>query len=148
MSYNKPVIIELHFTKNGEWTSEFRAHRSCVNHVNTFRIIVEKSAEWQMPSYLCFIDFNTKDDSDILKILECWVLRALHNDCVEQQLSDQNKGPEGVRQLCVMSPLLFNIVLDTVKIRVSQCNIAISWAWYSLLSRVYLRYMSFMPQIF
>ncbi|XP_054732462.1 uncharacterized protein LOC129240585 [Anastrepha obliqua] len=35
----------------------FRPKRSCVNHINTLRIIIEQSAEWRSPLYLLFVDF-------------------------------------------------------------------------------------------
>ncbi|XP_075160302.1 uncharacterized protein LOC142233305 [Haematobia irritans] len=53
----------------------FRARRSCVDHVNTIRIIVEQSVEWRSPLYLCFIDFTKAFDTirheALLKALEC-----------------------------------------------------------------------------
>ncbi|XP_075163054.1 uncharacterized protein LOC142235681 [Haematobia irritans] len=117
----------------------FRARRSCVDHVNTIRIIVEQSVEWRSPLYLSFIDFTKAFDTirheALLKALECKrvpkkiirLIASLYDGATcrirhEQQLSHQITVEIGVRQGCVLSPLLFNILLDVIMSRVSQSH--------------------------
>jgi Reverse transcriptase (RNA-dependent DNA polymerase)/Endonuclease/Exonuclease/phosphatase family len=41
----------------------FRPHRSCIDNINSLRIIMEQSAEFNAPLYLLFIDFKQAFDS-------------------------------------------------------------------------------------
>ncbi|XP_037944422.1 uncharacterized protein LOC119677223 [Teleopsis dalmanni] len=41
----------------------FRHNRSCDDHINSLRIIVEQSSEWRSPLYLLFIDFKRSFDT-------------------------------------------------------------------------------------
>lgn len=66
--------------------ARFRAHKSCVDHVNNLQNFVHQSVEWRTCS-LCFMDFAK---AFRIRVLKC------------------------VRQGFVLFPLPFNIVLDTV----------------------------------
>lgn len=122
----------------------FRPHRSCVDHVNSLRIIVEQSVEWRSPLYLVFIDFekafDTLDHTTIWNALACKgtppkiisLIQGLYTEATckvlhEDQLSDQINVAVGVRQGCVLSPLLFNIVLDVVMKTATNATKGISW---------------------
>ena len=109
----------------------FRKERSCADQIATLRIIVEQSIEWQSPLYTCFIDFEKAFDSvdresswnilllygvpikfvDIIKALyegfSCQVIHA-------GKLTESFEISSGVRQGCLLSPLLFFVVLDWV----------------------------------
>jgi hypothetical protein len=41
----------------------FRLNRSCVDQINSLRIIIEQAVEWQSPLYLTFIDYEKAFDS-------------------------------------------------------------------------------------
>lgn len=109
----------------------FRANRSCVDQINTIRIIVEQVNEWQTSLQLCFVDYSTAFDS--LSRLHIWdslknrgippklinliraqyngfKCRVLHNGL----LSEPINTVAGVRQGCLLSPILFLIVLDDI----------------------------------
>ena len=109
----------------------FRKERSCADQIATLRIIVEEFIEWQSPLYTCFIDFEKAFDSvdresiwnirlhygvpikfvDIIKALyegfSCQVIHA-------GKLSESFEISSRVRESCLLSPLLFLVMLDLV----------------------------------
>ena len=42
---------------------DFRPKRSCVDHINSLRIIIGQSVEWRSPLYMFFIDFERAFDT-------------------------------------------------------------------------------------
>lgn len=115
----------------------FRKNCSCVDLINTLRIILEQSTEFQTPLYLAFIDFEKAFDSlqrsVIWKVLrEYGVPIKLLNiiketyDGYECQVVHQNKLTDpfsvqtGVKQGCLLSPILFLMVLDKVMRKVNE----------------------------
>jgi len=106
----------------------FCHNRSCIDQINALRVIIEQSVEFQSPLYMLFVDYQRDFDSlnrawiwDELKVrglpskftniikegyedFSCRVLR-------EGQLSDLIKTSSGVRQGCLLSPLLFLLVM-------------------------------------
>ncbi|XP_075147248.1 uncharacterized protein LOC142221412 [Haematobia irritans] len=104
---------------NPSWRNEqagFRTRRSCVDSVNTIRIIVEQSVE-------CKRVQKNNPINMLASLYDGATCRIRH----EQQLSDQIKVEEDVRQGCVLLPLLFNILLDVIMSRVSQSHRGITW---------------------
>jgi endonuclease/exonuclease/phosphatase family metal-dependent hydrolase len=109
----------------------FRAGRSCIDQINTLRMIFEQSMELNSPLYVVFVDYQVAFDSldrDCIWIAlrNCGlpdklinVIKSLYNGfkCSvlhDGQLSDPFTPCSGVRQGCVLSPLLFLVVLDEV----------------------------------
>ena len=96
----------------------FRRGRSCIDQIATLHIIVEKSVEWQSSFvYICFVDFPNAFDSVnrevtnlIRKLYEGFKAKIVHNG----HLSESFEMLTGVRQRCLLSPLLFLVVLDWV----------------------------------
>ena len=110
----------------------FRGGRSCIDQIATLGIIVEQSVEWQSSVYICFVDFAKAFDSvnrDVLfkllrhygvpekitnlirKLYEGFKVKIVHNG----HLTESFEMLTGVRQGCLLSPLLFLVVLDWVK---------------------------------
>lgn len=122
----------------------FRPQRSCIDHVNTLRIIVEQSVEWRSPLYLAFIDFEKAFDTiqyeAIWTALMCKgiprkliaLIKELYTEATCQVSHENHLGEPipinaGVRQGCVLSPMLFNIALDEVMKKVTKEKRGISW---------------------
>lgn len=109
----------------------FRPEMSCTDLINTLRIVIEQSEEWRSALYMVFIDFRVAFDSlkrdciwialrnlgtpekiinIIKKFYDGFQCRVMHNG----QLSDPFETTSGVRQGCLLSPLLFLVVLNEV----------------------------------
>lgn len=115
----------------------FRKDCSCVDLINTLRIILEQSTEFKTPLYLAFIDFEKAFDSihrsAIWKIMSEYgipekiirIIRETYDD-YECQVVHQNKLTDpfpvktGVKQGCLLSPIIFLMVLDRIMKRVNE----------------------------
>ena len=109
----------------------FRQERSCVDQIATLRIIIEQSIEWQTSLYMTFIDFEKAFDSVnhkvLWNILETYGIPAKIISIIKQlyinltcqvlhagTLTHSFPVTTGVRQWCLLSPLLFLVTLDWV----------------------------------
>ena len=107
----------------------FRMDKSCTDHIATPRFIVERCIEWQSSLYINFVDFEKPFDSIDRTVL--WKLLrhyGLPTKCLtliknmyegftghvifNGQVSEGFQIGTGVRQGCVLSPLLFLIATD------------------------------------
>ena len=110
----------------------FRKNRSCTDHIATLRIIAEQSLEWNSSLYITFIDFekafDSVDHSTLWKILRHYgipekfiaiiqqsyynsQIRVIHN---RELTSSPFPVKTGVRQGCILSPMLFLLVIDWI----------------------------------
>ena len=122
----------------------FRPHRSCVDQINTLRIVVEHSLEYHATLYMIFVDFERAFDSP--KHTAIWqslaergvptklinIIKELYNKSTCQVIHRNRKSESilvrnGAKQGCVLSPLLFNIVLDTALSKVNDTQRGIRW---------------------
>ena len=107
----------------------FRKDKSCTDHIATLRIIVEQCVEWQSPLYINFVDFEKAFDSldrvTLWKLLRYYglpnkfvnIIRSMYDRFSGQvickgKLSAGLAIKTGVRQGCLLSPLLFLIAID------------------------------------
>ena len=109
----------------------FRSGRSCTDQIFVLRNIVEQCLEWNSSLYMNFIDFEKAFDS--IHHPSLWQIMSLYglppkvinivkdmyanNACCvrhEGQQSEWFQVKTGVRQGCIISPLLFLIVIDYV----------------------------------
>lgn len=124
------IINHLESTLRDEQAG-FRANRGCIDQSNTIRLIVEQSLEYQSPLYMVFVDFEKAfdriDREAIWRTLAkrnipakiVRLIRALYDNASCSvlhcgKLSDEFSVKSGVRQGCILSPLLFITVLDEV----------------------------------
>uniref|UniRef100_A0A8D9ACT3 Craniofacial development protein 2 n=2 Tax=Cacopsylla melanoneura TaxID=428564 RepID=A0A8D9ACT3_9HEMI len=115
----------------------FRKDCSCVDLINTLRIILEQSTEFQTPLYAAFIDFEKAFDSIDRRVIwsvlkEYGVPQKLINLIKETyneyqcQVIHRNNLTEsfpvqiGVKQGCLLSPIIFLMVLDRVMRKVTD----------------------------
>ena len=130
----------------------FRKNRSCTDHIATLRIIAEQSLEWNTSLYITFIDFEKAFDSvdhrTLWKILRHYGIpekfiaiiqqsyynsqtREIHNG----ELTPPFSVKTGVRQGCILSPMLFLLVIDWImKTTTEGSRTGIQW---SLLSQLH-----------
>ena len=122
----------------------FRPHRSCTDHINTLRIIIEQSVEFNTPLYLLFVDFKQAFDSldrnVMWRILASYGIPARIRNIISGlyrsgkcrivhrgKLGRWFTIDSGVKQGCVLSPLLFLLVLDWVMRKVNTGGRGIQW---------------------
>lgn len=123
----------------------FRRNRSCLDHINSLRIIVEQSMEWNKPLFLIFVDFERAFDTinrvviwqclynigipdKIIKIIQMLYSDAPYKARFKGVDSESFFINRGVRQGCILSPLLFLLVLDSVMLKTNaEATDGIQW---------------------
>jgi hypothetical protein len=109
----------------------FTKRQSCIDLINTLRIILQQSNEWKKTLYCTFVDSKKTFDSlakDVIwhvmeeykvpKKIVCMIrspYEGFKSHVVhEGKLTDSFEVTTGVRLGCILSPTLFNLVLDNV----------------------------------
>ena len=109
----------------------FREGRSCIDQIFTLKQLMEKMIEKNKKMYVAFVDlekaYDTMSRKKLWRVLEgyniCGKLltgiKALYEGSqacvrVESRVSQWFEIRQGVRQGCVLSPVLFNIFMDKV----------------------------------
>ena len=141
--YQRRLIAKLEPLLRKEQAG-FRSHRSCIDQINTLRIVVKQSLEYRSPIYMIFVDFERAFDSLKHSVIwqtltECGVptklvniIKELYNKSTCQVIRRNKKSENipirsGVKQGCVLSPLLCNIVLDTALAKATDTPRGIRW---------------------
>ena len=119
-------------SKLREAQAGFRRGRGCVDQIFALRNIIEQCLEWKTPLFINFIDFRKAFDSvhreSLWKILATYglpakiisLIRAFYTNFECSVVLDNNTVSDpfpvesGVRQGCILSPILFLIAIDWV----------------------------------
>ena len=130
----------------------FRSGKGCIDQIFSLRNIIEQSLEWNVPVFINFIDFSKAFDSihrdSLWKIVRSYgipeklvkIMKLFYENyecCIaleNNNLTDNFNVKTGVRQGCILSPILFLIVVDWV-MRKSTNNVNNGIPWrdgYSL----------------
>ena len=109
----------------------FRCGRSCADLIATIRVIIEQSLEWQSTLYIYFVDFRKAFDMvdryTVWRILRHYgipekivnIMQSLYDNTKCQvihnsSLSKPFKVVRGVRQGCMLFPVIFTLVIDWI----------------------------------
>ena len=128
----------------------FRTGRGTTEQIFILRNILEQSAEWQTPLYIGFIDFKKAFDSvrrdKLWNILRHYgipdnfvdIIQELYDgstSCVVDngRTSDWFPVETGVKQGCVMSGFLFNIIIDWVMRNTTNARRGLRWKFTTVL---------------
>ena len=129
----------------------FRKGKGCVDQIFTLRNIIEQSLEWNSALYVNFIDFKKAFDSvhrdSLWRIISSYgippkivqLISIFYNnfECSiinGNTLTDWFKVESGVRQGCILSPILFLITIDWVmKNTTADKPRGIQWTLFSKL---------------
>ena len=107
----------------------FRKGKGCVDQIFTLRNIIEQSIEWKTPLYINFIDFKKAFDSihrdtlwkivkaygvpdKIVTLMKCFYTKFECTVLLNNKETDWFTVNSGVRQGCIVSPILFLISID------------------------------------
>ena len=109
----------------------FRQGRSTVDQIWVVRQVIEKATEYRTPVHLCFVDltkaYDSVDRTALAAVLRSYgvphqlvdIIQELHTDTrchvrTADGVADNFQVKSGVRQGCVLSPLLFNCFMDRI----------------------------------
>ncbi|BHF83424.1 hypothetical protein SprV_0902656600 [Sparganum proliferum] len=109
----------------------FRAGRGCADQIFTLRRILEFRHSYQQPTAVCFVDFAAAFDSvhreslwqimaldgvpaKIIAMMKAYYRSTTARVLVRNNLSHPFGIRSGVRQGCILSPILFNYAIDWI----------------------------------
>ncbi|VDO74779.1 unnamed protein product [Schistosoma margrebowiei] len=146
--FNRVLLNRMKDTVDAQLRDQqggFRKDRSCTDQIETLRIIVEQSIEWNSTLYIIFIDyekaFDSVDRRTLWKLLRHYgvpekIVNIIRNsyDGLQckvvhgGQLTDAFQVSTGVKQGCLLSPFLFLLVVDWImKTSTSEGKHGIQW---------------------
>ena len=122
----------------------FRPGRSFIDQIFALQNILEQSNEWQSPLIINFIDFQKAFDSvdhkALWRIMELYGIRIKIIDLIKNlyenstctalvngERTDPFLVNTGVRQGCILSPILFCIAIDFVMGTTTESKTSIKW---------------------
>ena len=112
----------------------FMKGRGCTDQIFALHNIIQQCTEWQRQLYINFVDFQKAIDSiyreSLWKILRGYgiplkivnIIKTFYKNftCSVQNSNIMFKVKTGVRQGCIMSAILFNMVIDWVMRRTTN----------------------------
>ena len=134
----------------------FRKRRGCTDQIFALRNIIEQTLEWNCPQYINFIDFkkalNNTNHNTLWKILRSYgvplklvsLVETFYNHfkcnvMLSNSSSEWFPVKSGVRQGCILSPILFLVVIDWVMRKTtSDKPMGIQWTFFFPVRRLRL----------
>ena len=134
-------------TKLREEQTGFRKGRGCTDQIFTLRNIIEQSIEWNMSLFINFIDFKKAFDSihrntlwklmgsygipnKIINLVKCFYNNVKCSVILGNTISENFIIKCGVRQGCVLSPILFLMTIDWIKRKTTREHHGIQWTMF------------------
>ena len=129
----------------------FRKGRGCIDQIFALKNIVEQCIEWKTPLYINFIDFKKAFDSihretlwtilrsygipdKIVTLIKCFYTDFECAVLLNNKTTEWFAVKSGVRQGCIISPILFLVVIDWVMRKTtSDQRRGITWSMFSTL---------------
>ena len=128
----------------------FRKGRGCIDQIFALRNIIEQCIEWNTPLFINFIDFKKAFDSvhretlweiltaygipmKFISIIKCFYNNFECNIILETSISDSFEVKSGVRQGCILSPILFLMVIDWIQRNTTSAKNGIQWTMFEQL---------------
>ena len=109
----------------------FRCGRSCTDQITVLCVIIEQSLEWRSPLYINFVDFRKA--FDMVDSVKLWrvllhygipekivnIMQSLYDNTKCQVIHNSSLSLSfevvtGVRQGCMLSPVIFKLVIDWI----------------------------------
>lgn len=144
-------VSEAIDTKLRKEQAGFRKGKGCIDQIFALRNIIEQCLEWNAPLHIVFVDFKKAFDSihrpSLWRILRSYglpekivcLIKLLYEgfECsviVDNSLSEWFPVETGVRQGCILSPILFIIAIDWIMRKTTEDKArGIQWTMLSQL---------------
>jgi len=137
----------------------FRRGRGCIDQIFALRNIVEQCLEWNAPLFINFVDFKKAFDSvhreslwavmrhygvpqKVVSLIALFYERFECGVIVGHSISDFFGIKTGVRQGCILSPLLFLVLIDYV-MRITNDGLSGGVRWRTFPKTEYLEDLDF-----
>ena len=129
----------------------FRKGKGCIDQIFTLRNIIEQCLEWNAPLFISFIDFRKAFDSvhrvslwnilqhyglpgKIVALIKLFYEKFECSVLLDNSVSESFPVNSGVRQGCILSPLLFVILIDWIMKRTTHDQArGIQWTMFTKL---------------
>ena len=132
----------------------FRAGRSCLEHIFSLSSIIECRKKLKKPTFACFVDFSKAYDNvqhdllwkklqdmkfpdKMLQMLKCIYRENISCVKVNKSFTKPFKVSTGLRQGCVLSPILFNLFVNDLPASIAATHKGIQFGDCTISSLLY-----------
>ena len=132
----------------------FRAGRSCLEHIFSLTSIIECRKKMHKPTFACFVDFSKAYDNvkhgllwkklqdmkfpdKMLRMLKCIYKENTNCVRVNESFTKPFRISTGLRQGCVLSPILFNLFINDLPGSIAATNEGVQFGDSTISSLLY-----------